>query len=154
MQGVLRQDIQGVIFSRADGRFIRATAHAALTAYVPYLVLPSFNATDADGRAVTAACAAEASIMKIVGVPQKAYAAGEVAELQVEGPCTMLVEGTTDVAAGDYLKIAPATFADAAIKEGAALTNSSVGVACAAQAANSKVATKVQLLGVLRVVNT
>lgn len=58
-----------------------------------------------------------------------------------------MVEGTTDVAKDDYLKIVEATDADAFIKDGTTLTADSFAIACAAQAANSAVLTKVFLLG-------
>jgi hypothetical protein len=152
---IMRDDILGFPYAKADGLYIRAKAHAALTAYTPYVVLPSYDATDDDGRAVTAACTAEASVRKIFGVPQQAYASGDIAELLVMGPGKMLVSGDTDVAQGDYLKIVPGTSATNAVKDGAALTESSVAVfADAAYTDATAVAKNVQMWGLNRVVNT
>ena len=152
---IMRDDVLGFPYAKADGLYIRAKAHAALTAYVPYLVLPSYDATDDDGRAATAACAAEASVRKIVGVPQQAYASGDVAELLVMGPGKMIVTGATDVAQGDYLKIVPGTSAVQAEKDGAALTESSVALfADASYTDAAAVAKNIQMWGLNRVVNT
>ncbi len=63
------------------------------------------------------------------------------------GVYDVMVEGTTDVAVGDYLKLVAATDADALIKDGTSRTADSVAIACAAQAANSAVATKCFLFG-------
>lgn len=152
---IMREDILGFPYAKADGLYIRALAHAALTAYVPYAVLPYYDTTDDDGRAITAACTAEASVRKIIGVPQQAYASGAVAELLVQGPGKMLVSGTTDVAQGDYLKIVPGTSATNAVKDGAALTESSVALFADAAYTDADAAAKnVQMWGLNRVVNT
>ena len=58
-----------------------------------------------------------------------------------------LVEGTTDVAAGDFLKIAQATSTTGYLKDGTSKTTSSHAIAHAAQTANSNVAAKVYLIG-------
>lgn len=58
-----------------------------------------------------------------------------------------LVEGTTDVAIGDFLKFASATSTTAFIKDGTTITASSHAIAGAAQTANSEVATLIELLG-------
>jgi len=102
----------GVPIAKKDGLMvIYAKAHAALTAFQPYAVQPSANTADLDrdgsadndGTAVTAA-PATLSALHYVGVPQKDYAAGEVAELVIGGACKLKV-GAEAVVAGDYLEV-------------------------------------------------
>jgi hypothetical protein len=68
-------------------------------------------------------------------------------DVVMEGVVDAMVEGTTDVAAADFLKIVAATDADAFIKDGTTKTTDSFAIALAAQAANSAVLTKVWLTG-------
>ncbi len=153
---IMRDDVLGFPYAKADGLYIRAIAHADLTAYVPYFVGPYYDTTDDDGRAVTAACAAEASVMKTVGVPQKDYSEGEIAELLVQGPGKLMCDGgSTDLAQGDFLKIVPGTSAVVAVYEGTVLTNSSVArYADAAYTSATAAEKNVQMIGQFREVNT
>lgn len=65
----------------------------------------------------------------------------------IEGYCNALVEGTTDVAKDDFLKIKVGTTAVGVIKDGTALTDRSVGISTAAQAADAVVSTLIFLIG-------
>ena len=155
-----RRDATGHLVEHGQGKGYFAVAHAALTAGVPYLINTSYESITVEGTAtnngvaVTAACAAEASIYKRWGVADKDYAIGDVAFLLAEGECEMNVESTTDVAAGNYLKIAPGTTATAAIYEGTTETNSSVAMALEAKTANSEALITVVLCGGKRIINT
>ena len=80
-------------------------------------------------------------------VSTAASAAGTWDWFVVCGPCQCGVEGTTDVAKDDYLKLTSGTSALAFIKDGTGYTTSSHAIATEAQAANSVVAIKVILLG-------
>lgn len=66
----------------------------------------------------------------------------------LEGYVDALVEGTTDVAVDDTLKVVSGTAANAFVQDTAAAvpTAASLAIACAAQTANSSVLTKVRLL--------
>jgi len=84
MSGAMRNDILGVPFTTDDGRkVVRAKAHAALSAYVPYLVVPTLQSQTLDGvttvtgDAVTAALDAVASVDRQWGVPQRGYESGD-----------------------------------------------------------------------------
>jgi hypothetical protein len=70
------------------------------------------------------------------------------------GVATVLVDGTTDVAAGDWLKLAVGTHATLMLDSTSARSNSSLAVARAASTANSANLTEVFLLGDRAVVNT
>lgn len=65
----------------------------------------------------------------------------------ITGPVDALVEGTTDVAIGDFLKVTAGTSSTGLIKDGTTKTEDSYAIAHAAQAANSNVLTKVWLIG-------
>jgi len=102
----------GVPIAKKDGlQVIYAKAHAALTAFQPYAVQPSANTADLDrdgvadndGISVTAAPATLAAL-HYIGIPQKDYAIGEVAELVTGGACKGKV-GAEAVVAGDYLEV-------------------------------------------------
>lgn len=91
---------------------------------------------------------AAGNINGVLVVAEKATPSGEVGEGVVFGPCDALVEGTTDVAAGDRLK---ATAAQNYLAKASAAVGSvdvGVGMACGAQAANSSVLTKVLFDGI------
>lgn len=142
----------GVPISQKDGRIVvYAKAHASLNAYQPYLVNPSIITEDLDrdgvadnaGTAVTAAPATIAAAV-YVGVPQKDYAAGEIAQLVIGGAGKMLVDGTDDVAAGDYIEVINA--GAAGVKDSARGVGS-LAAACVAQTENEAVVINVQFLG-------
>lgn len=157
---VTRRDATGMLVKNEQGEGYYAKAHADLVAGVPYLVNDSYESITVEGTAannavaVTAACAAEASIYKRWGVATKAYAAGDIAFLLNKGECSMFVNGDTDIAVGDTLKIAPGGSATCAIKSGTTETESTVALALEAYTTASEALKKVSLLGGKRIINT
>ena len=93
------------------------------------------------------ACVSGSAAYDRVVVAVNATASGNWDWFWIEGICNALVEGTTDVAVGDYLLVDISTAAGSFSKDGAALTANSAAIAMAAQAANSSVLAKVRLLG-------
>ena len=69
---------------------------------------------------------------------------------QIAGVCDALVEGTTDVAAGDFLEVLNTEVSFK--KDGTSRTANSAAVALAAQAADSAVLTSVLLIGEAHVI--
>jgi hypothetical protein len=144
----------GVPFTKDDGsQWILAYAHAALVAYTPYLVVPSINtedldrdgSADNDGKAITAVpatAAKTAQIKRRIAVPQKAYAIGELAELQIGGAGKVMTTSGA-VVAGDYLEVINA--GTAAIDAGAETTEA-FALACSANG-SAAIAVNVQFLG-------
>lgn len=156
MPGVISKVHLGVPFVKDDGQMvILAIAHAALTAFRPYAVQPSVNtddldqdgSADNDGKAVTAAPATLA-VYHYIGCPQKAYAAGEVAELVIGGAGKCLVPAAA-VVATDYLEVLNA--GTTAVVDGTSgsttRTIRSFAYACEPNA-SAAMAVKVQFLGV------
>lgn len=87
-------------------------------------------------------------------VALEAAASATWTDVVVWGYCQMLVEGTTDVAKDDFLKIDTSVSASAPIKDSSTVRSTgSVAIATEAQAANSAVAIRVFLLGERAVVN-
>lgn len=123
-------------------RLYNATG-GALTANATYMV--DFDG-DEETNPKVIACAAVTVDVHVV-VAAAATAAASWGWFTYAGYCDALVEGTTDVAKDDYLKIVAATSATSFIKDGTSRTADSGAIACAAQAANSSVATKVFLFG-------
>lgn len=166
MSGVIAPNLGlGMRVQLEDGRigyFVKPTA--ALTAYVPYEVTITNVTETIDGSSVVNASAdataisAVASVPKKWGVPQKSYAIGSIAFLQCGGDGKILVHGTTDVAAGNLLKLIPGTSTTAAIYEGAAyanLTTSSIAVAREAMTTDAtETAKNVTFLGEMAIINT
>lgn len=73
--------------------------------------------------------AAVASVRRRLAVATEAAAAGAYTWVVIQGNYPVRCDGTTDIAAGEFLKLAPGTDADALIRDGAALTEASVAVA-------------------------
>jgi hypothetical protein len=166
MSGIMNNQLglgQEIIMD--DGRkFYKVKTTSALTAYVPYEVSIT-NVTETidgssfvNGSADAVAVSAVASVYKRWGVPQRDYAAGDVAMLQFGGVGKCKVLGTSDVAAGNLLKIIPGTSTTAMIYEGAAyanLTNSSTALAMEAMTTDATETAKfVNFLGERAVINT
>jgi len=86
-------------------------------------------------------------------VATEAAAAAAYTDVVVWGWYTCLVEGTTDVAKDDFLKIDTSVSTTAPIKDGTTKTTGSVAIAAEAQATNSAVAARVFLLGERAVIN-
>lgn len=141
----------GVPISKKDGQLvIYAKAHAALTAYQPYVVMPSINTSDLDqdgsadndGIAVTAVPGTLA-VPRWIGAPQKDYAINEIAELVIGGAGKLNVTAGA-VTAGLFLEVINA--GTAALDAGAQTT---AAFACACEANSSAAATiNVQFLSV------
>lgn len=95
----------------------------------------------------TATAVATRSVVGMVCVPQGATTttAGWY-WAQIQGPATMLVEGTTDVASGNMLEVLNAE-TSAKLDHASVESANTIAVAAAAQAANSAVAIPVWLLG-------
>lgn len=80
-------------------------------------------------------------------VATEAVAASAFSWFVFQGYVDALVEGTTDVAVGDFLKLVAGTSSTGFIKDGTAKTTKSFAIAHAAQATDSAVAAKVYLFG-------
>jgi hypothetical protein len=166
MSGIVANNLGlGQAITLDDGRkFYKVKTTAALTAGVPYEVTLTNVTETIDGSSVVnasadvAAVAAVASVYKRWGVPQKDYAIGDIAMLQFGGQGKAKVLGTSDVAAGNLLKIIPGTSTTALIYEGAAfanLTNSSVALAMEAMTTDATETLKiVNFLGREAIINT
>ncbi|MDD5564490.1 MAG: hypothetical protein PHQ91_12335 [Thermoanaerobaculaceae bacterium] len=168
MSGAMRLDILGVPFTTDDGRLVvRAIAHAALTAYVPYMILPGAQSqtidgtTTVQGAAYTGEVDAVATVWRQWGVPQRSYAIGEIAELQCGGPGKLMVSNVTaaisytSALVSDFLKLIAGTTTTAAQTDaGGAETNSSIARTCEAYNAAPGVAIQVQFIPSRKVINT
>jgi len=89
---------------------------------------------------------ATSAVYQKVGVCTKTSATAGYVEYQIKGDCTFaLVEGTTDVAKGDFLEVLNG---ETSLKKDATTRSvNSVAIAQAAQTADSSVATSVYLIG-------
>lgn len=121
----------------ASGRtWWQITAHAALTAKTPYMIVPG-----ADGF-ITAAVPDNALAFRI-GVPDAAVASGAEAWIQTGGYCASMVTASIDVdTAGHMIKMDNAVTADA----GATFVASVFAVSTVANAAGAKTTYNVLLL--------
>jgi hypothetical protein len=160
--GAFRLDVVGVPFVTDDGRkFVRARAHAALVAYTPYLIEETSQSqtvdgvTTVEGDAVTFACGAVATTIRQYGVPQRDWAADEIAELQCGGPGKLNVDNTTGaILATSWLKIIPGTSAILGQLDGTKKSNSSIARSCEAMDSATDAAIQVQFIPTPVVVNT
>lgn len=98
-------------------------------------------------KLVVAATLAVYQEYAVVLVDQGATAG--VAKVQTKGHAYMLVEGTTDVAKNNYLKLLSTE--KSAKRDAAARSASSYAIACEAQASNSAVLIQVELLGATQI---
>ena len=133
--------------SRTDGaswdegvnHYITAKAHAnlavgdvvAITAGVAGPLTAAVSTLAAPGQEIAVVC--------------DVIASGAFGRMQTRGFAEAAVEGTTDVAAGDFLKVTNTL--NEFVKDGAAKTVNSSAVAIDAQAANNNVVVSVYLLG-------
>lgn len=123
---------------------------SALTAGRPYIL--TFDGDEETNPSVAVATASmtgevtSGSALRRVVVALKATANATWDWFAIQGYVNCLVEGTTNVAKDDYLELVPASTATALQKD-AALGNTSVAIACAAQEDNSEVLCRVFLLG-------
>lgn len=77
-------------------------AHAALTAYTPYAIIPSGTAA---GEVVTAAPVATASAIVEVGVPQVAFTSDYYGFVQTKGEATAVIAATTTYVDGNAMEV-------------------------------------------------
>ena len=115
---------------------------AALTAYQPYQFQYKSTALKHVDVKVPATLA---NAVNIIGVPQAAIADDAFGWVQIYGEAECLVDGTTDVAAGEYLEVINAGVA--AIKEGTAISKGSFAVAIDAVTADAATQATVFLTG-------
>jgi len=81
--------------------FLAVYTHAALTKGQPYQI--TYGTTS--GQELVSVAPATTTIFHYIGVPWRSESKGVLAWLQIKGPCDALVNGTTDVVAGDYLEV-------------------------------------------------
>lgn len=129
--------------ARQEVRLYNAYA-SAIPAYQPCLVRYDGD-EETNPYVISGSATSGTAIFERVVVPQTAVPASSWGWFTIAGYCTALVEGTDDVAKDDYLQFAADTLTGL-VKE-AAISNAVCGIARAAQAANSAVATEVYLLG-------
>jgi hypothetical protein len=120
------------------------SAYSAAAQVLGDVQILNYSATSGQEVKVTDAAASDLE-NQIVGVCAKALAAAGITWFQIYGLAEAKVDGTDDVAAGDFLKIT-AAIGDSFITEGAAKTNLSTALAIDAQTANSGVVVTVLLL--------
>lgn len=99
----------------------------------------------ASGTEVNAGVAATSSVYQYVVVALDAIASGAIGRYQISGYCEAAVEGTTDVAAGNFLEVLNTE--ESFKKDGTSRTTNSVARAVDAQATNSAVVVTVFLFG-------
>jgi hypothetical protein len=92
------------------------------------------------------ACATSTPTRQLV-VAKEAVAIASWGWFAVAGWTDALVDGTTDVAISDFLKLTSGTSATAFIKDGTTITTSSHAIAGAASTADSANTTLIELLG-------
>lgn len=98
--------------------------------------------------------AAVATSQRHLCVATAATADATIDWVVVEGYYSVNVDGTTDIAKDDFLKLAPATDADALIKDGALETISSVAIAREAFTTDANARKLVYIIGARKVINT
>jgi len=124
-----------------DGKtYISAYASSALTLGKVYQLTYSQTA----GQEVQTATPATIGGPTITAVARRAEKAGDIVWLQKGGQCEAYVEGTTDVAAGDFLEVLNGE--NDFKKDGSALSENSAAVAVDAQSDNSAVLVTVMLI--------
>lgn len=101
--------------------------------YAPYLL--TFVNAATNGKAHAIAATATLAVYQKVVVAQEAIATTGYVWCTISGYCTCLVDGTTDVAASDYLKTNGSTAS--LIKDATTRTTSGVGIALAARTTDS-----------------
>lgn len=151
-----RNDVNGNVWEEIL-LYVPSALQGNLTVGAPYYI--SFSGIDSQNpQAVALAGSATSGVVRLMGVlmsnQQNTGAtptSGTYSWFAIRGTVSVLVDGTTDVAAGDYLRVNSTVVSGALIKDPASGTTApstvSVGVAQAAQAANSAVLIQVYLLG-------
>lgn len=131
-------------------RIIRAfnNTGAALVAGRPYVITWLGDETKNPTVAVATASLTGTVALWSVVVALHATADQTVDDFVLEGYCDCLVNGTTDVAISDFLRLVPATQSTSLIKDAATMSNQSCAIACAASTANSDNTTRIYLMDV------
>lgn len=123
-------------------RLYNATGGACVVGR-PYMV--TYDGDEETNPSVTTPAAVSAPCWVVFAT--EATATASWGWFTIAGYDDVLVEGTTDVAKDDFLKITAATTATAMLKDGTTKTTDSIAIACAAQASNSEVLTKCYIIG-------
>jgi hypothetical protein len=118
----------------------------ALVANRPYLITFAGTSTTVQNPQVTA-LAAQAGVQNHVVIAHEAVGIGEWGFFCYQGYHDCGIEGTTDVAAGDYLLVSDGVSTTGLVKDGTSRTQQSCAIACEAQATNSVVDKRVYLFG-------
>jgi hypothetical protein len=149
----LSTDIPCAVRIEVDSAGLRRTEIRLYNAYASAIPIghPCLVRYDGDEETnpfvVSGAAASGTTVIERFCTPQKAVAASSWGWFTIGGYCQALVEGTTDVAKDDYLKLVIATTSglikDTGTQPG---TANSVAIARAAQATNSAVLTDVFLI--------
>lgn len=144
-----RDDVQvGIMFNtEGNGMGISLFNDQATAIALGDIVLVGY---DPDGTAgltqgMQALAPATNTFNVYTAVAMEAVAVDAVGFFQLSGVCDAFIEGTTDVAAGDFLEVLNGE--NEYKKDGAARTTVSSAIALAAQAANSNVLTSVYKIG-------
>jgi len=137
----------GIPYPGADGKwYVRALAHGTLVEGNPYLITCSYDSAGHQS-AVTADPDAVASVYRLFGWATQVAASGEEVILQVAGEFEAYIDGgTSDIAAGDFLKLIPGTSTQVLVYEGTTITNSSLAVAVDAYTSGTAARYTVNLL--------
>lgn len=157
----VRLDCVGVPYPTPTGLFVRARAHAALTAYVPYVLTETYQSQTIDGTTtvqgdcVTQAVDAVAAVPRQYGVPQKAFVTDDIAELQCGGPGKLSVTNVTGhILITSWLKIIPGTSTVTGQLDGTTRTTNSIARSCEDMNSATASAIQVQFLPCLAIINT
>ncbi len=158
--GVRDLTVLGVPITLADGRLaIRAKAHAALTGGKLYAVRPSrdtsidivTSAPKNDGSAVTAT-PTFLSAPHYLGIPERDYAAGDVALLIIGGPVKGFAINTAGAITGGTTFLKAVNTSNDLQADGSTQTASSIAFACEDQNSATASQINVQMLGLPAVI--
>ena len=146
-------DCPGAIRTMGDasgnyGKQIRLYKPSGAALTVSQVLRVSYVGTSPGVLPAIAAVASGTATFDRLVVAVNATVSGTFDWFWIEGFCPILVEGTTDVAAGDFLKSVAGTSTTALIKDSSTTRSAnSFAVAMAAQTANSEVAVLCYLIG-------
>lgn len=118
---------------------------SALTANRPYLVTFAGSSVTVQNPRITALAAVGGPFQVVIAT--EPVAASSWGWFCYRGYYDCGLEGTTDIAAGDFVKVDAAVSTTGLIKDGTSRTIQSVGIATEAQAANSVVNKTIYLFG-------
>ena len=155
MGGVNAVSHFGIPVSKDDGSLvIFAEAHAALTAYVPYAVTADRDTTDnnQDGSNDNTGYAktkvpVTLAVDHYIGVPQRSYASGKIAELLIGGAGKMAVNNVTSALTGGTTFLKVLNTGVVGQGDGTTQTDESIAFACEDQDSATTSNINVQMLG-------